>query len=191
MHSVLLRARAAGIMRFSCLLTPADKEPLLKIHPLAVPDLVDGRIFSNLLSIPISNHHPTKWLTISKLTVVSQNQGPDISLRLHKQQRPTIAPGQIHSVIATFTFKDNKQTLNSCPGKDTQAKLELKSSDGLKYQRSFEIRCRASSGSFLFTFIDHDGSLQKAAAIFPIVKKDTDSVQTYPVLLTLHGSGME
>ena len=189
MHSVLLRARAVGVMRFSCLLTPADKEPSLEVHPLAVPDLVDGRIFSNHLSIPISNHHPTKWLTITKLSVVSQSRGPDISLHLDKQQRLSIAPGQIHSIIATFTFKDND--LSSCPGKDIQVELQLKSNDGLKYQRSFEIRCRGSSGSFVFTFIDHDGSLQKAAAIFPIIKKETGALQTYPVLLTLHGSGME
>ena len=176
-------------MNFACRLIHADEKPLFEIHPPVIPDLVDGHIFSHLLSIPITNHNPTKWLTITKLTLVSQTQGPDISLHLEKQQRLNIAPGQIHSVIAAFKFQDNQKP-DSCPSKEIQGILQLKSSEGLKGVIYFTIRCRSRSESFLFTFVDHDGSLQNAAAIFPIVKQKTDSLQTYPVLLTLRGSGI-
>ena len=110
-------------------------------------------------------------------------------MHLHKKQTLIIAPGQTHSVIATFEFKDNNNTLDSCPAKDIRGILQLKSSEGFKDEVSFTIRCRRWSQSFLFTFIDHDGSLQRAAVIFPIVIEEEDSVKSYPVMLTLHSTG--
>lgn len=187
MHSVLLRARTVYNINFACRLSTADEAPLFQIHPLVTPDLVDGRIFSNFVSIPITNYHPRKWLTIAKLKLLSQSEGPSINLYFHKLQIFTIAPGQIHSLIAKFMFEGKEP--NSCPPKNVQGTLQLQTSDGLKNDMSFTIRCRPRTGSFLFTFIDHDGSVQKAAAIFPIVKKETAVSVTYPVLLTLHGTG--
>ena len=169
----------------------ASKASSFEIHPVISPDLVDGRIFSNLISIPITNYNPSKWLKITNLKVISQSSGPDISFDLDNRQILTIAPGQIHSVIATFKFKKSKETLESCPGKDIQGILQLTSNEGSKEKVSFSIRCRPRSGSFLFTFIDHDGSIQMAATIFPIIKGEPSSSQIYPVLLTLHGSGKD
>ena len=160
------------------------------MHPPLTPDLVGGRVFSNLISIPLTNHNPSKWLKITTLTLVSQTKGPDISLHLDKHQRLTIAPGQIHSLIATFELKNDKETLDSCPPKDTQGILQLKSHQGFKDEISFTIRCRPRNQSFLFTFIDHDGSVQEAAAVFPIVTEEPVLLKTYPVLLTLHGTGI-
>ena len=189
-HSVLLRARSSGYFKFFCRLKPADQAPSFQTHPPVVPDLVNGRMFSNLISIPLTNHSPTKWLKITTLTLVSQTEGPDISLHLDKKQRLIVAPGQIHSVVATFAFKDDKKTSDSCSVKDIRGVLQLKSSEGFKDEISFTIRCRRSNQSFLFTFIDHDGSIQTAAAIFPIVTEEADSVKIYPVLLTLHSTGI-
>jgi hypothetical protein len=111
-------------------------------------------------------------------------------LHLDKKQRLIVAPGQIHSVVATFELKDDKKTSDSCSVKDIRGVLQLKSSEGFKDEISFTIRCRRSNQSFLFTFIDHDGSIQTAAAIFPIVTEEADSVKIYPVLLTLHSTGI-
>ena len=146
-------------------------------------------MFSNLISIPFTNHNPTKWLKITTLSLVSQTEGPDISVHLDRQQTLIIAPGQTHSVIATFGFKDNNNTLDSCPAKDIRGVLQLKSREGFKDEMPFTIRCRRRSQSFLFTFIDHDKSLQRAAVIFPIVIEKEDSVKSYPVMLTLHSTG--
>ncbi|CAG2189140.1 unnamed protein product [Mytilus edulis] len=47
------------------------------------------------------------------------------------------------------------------------------------------LRCRKLKESFLFTFLDHDGSVQHAAAIYPL----SDCMgESCPVLLTLHGT---
>ena len=171
---------------FSCNLRPSDSSPSFQVHKPLTPDVVDGYIFSDIISVPVTNYSPTKWLKIVKVTLMTQNSGPDIILSIDKNHRSlSIAPGQIRSVTLYFKYKDDGQEPKRSV--NLSGVLRLGSSDGKYGDVLFLIRCRKKTESFLFTFIDHDGSVQHAATIFPIVK-DKPSAQTYPVLLTLHGT---
>ena len=55
---------------------------------------------------------------------------------------------------------------------------------------SFSVRCRTRDESFSFTFLDHDGSVNAAAAIQPILHEHDPPLSTLPVVLTLHGTGV-
>lgn len=59
-----------------------------------------------------------------------------------------------------------------------------------------EFTCRAIDQSFLLTYLDHDGTTSQAAVIFPLVDKarrikhTPHHSVTFPVLLSLHGTGI-
>ena len=53
-----------------------------------------------------------------------------------------------------------------------------------------ELRCRHLNESFVFSFLDHDGSPQAAAAVAPLSSAATHREQSVPVLLSLHGTGV-
>ena len=56
-----------------------------------------------------------------------------------------------------------------------------------------ELRCRGPADTFIFTFMDHDGSVQHAAAAAPLPDRDAVQAQMLdrrvPVFLTQHGTG--
>ena len=54
------------------------------------------------------------------------------------------------------------------------------------------LRCRAAHETFIFTFLDHDGSVQHAAATAPLSPEPRAAPDTMsaPVFLTLHGTGV-
>ena len=57
------------------------------------------------------------------------------------------------------------------------------------------LQCRGAHESFMFTFLDHDGTVSRAAAIAPLRGPMTLPPATQsspmPVLLSLHGTGVE
>lgn len=188
-HTIMLKARgqAHTDMKFSCNLRNFDSPLAFEIHKPVTPDLVDGYIFSDIISVPVINYSPTKWLKITKVTLMFQNSGADISLTIDRSQGTlSIAPGQLCAVTIHFKYKDNQHH----PEKnvDISGELRLGTNNGKFADVPFVIRCRKRTESFIFTFIDHDGSVQHAAAIFPIVKNKSLSTQIYPILLTLHGT---
>ena len=52
---------------------------------------------------------------------------------------------------------------------------------------SIRLRCRSAREAFLYTFVDHDGSIQTAAAVATYAAAPLPPV---PVLLSLHGTGV-
>lgn len=97
-----------------------------------------------------------------------------------------IAPGQVRPIKLVLEYKNEKEKQNEgdrCS--DVKMVLRISTNKGQDQKLTINLRCRKLSESFLFTFIDHDGSVQHAAAIAPL-KGCASGI--CPVLLTLHGT---
>ena len=171
---------------------PAEDKKLYKIHtPTFLPDILEGQyLFGNVISLPVSNFHSSHWLQISKVMIVEQTSGVPLTFQLAgESRRPSIAPGQTAPVIIKMTYKHH-DAYPVKPASDEDCAnvhlvLKLVATKGQNQHFDLELRCRKLKESFLFTFVDHDGSVQHAAAIAPLKPCEGGSC---PVLLTLHGT---
>ena len=100
----------------------------------------------------------------------------------------SIAPGQVRPIKILLEYKNRKETISD-EGVCSEIELILKisTSKGQDQKLAINLRSRRLSESFLFTFLDHDGSIQHGAAIAPL-KGCYSGI--CPVLLTLHGTSM-
>ncbi|KAL3875128.1 hypothetical protein ACJMK2_038060 [Sinanodonta woodiana] len=181
-HTIFIRLRAKVVAEFKCELKVATNSfELLKPH--FQPDLVDGYLVSPYLAVPISNHHSSKYLKILKVQLHGHSSHSDEMTTTLEGEFNDIAPGQTMPVNVKFWTEAKTQRLEKrCY--DIEIQLKFITSDGSQILMLL-LRCRKSNESFLFTFIDHDGSVQHAAAIQPI-KNCRGSL--CPVVLTLHGT---
>ncbi len=172
-HTIYIKHRCKQAQVFQCTFTTALSTYEL-LQPHFLPDLYDGYLFSNWIALPIANHHSTKWLTISKVSIASQFRGKVLRLeKLPPQPREiSIAPGQ--TLAASLELRtDNeedveKRVIEDCEGdKAIRLSVRVNSNEG-QQQLALDLRCRKRHESFLFTFPDADGSIQHAAAIEPI-----------------------
>lgn len=172
-HSFYVHLRTKVTATKKCVFQ-VDSTPVRVLAPQFLPDLVGGHLFSQYISIPISNYHHSKWVKVTKIT------STEVEIAI---ERPfSIAPGQTAHIPVQFKKTEEKISSGDCDQFNFVAKIIT--SDGV-YSIPLEFRCRRSGQSFLFTFLDHDGSVQQAAAVEPIMECDTDPC---PVLLTLHGT---
>lgn len=151
-----------------------NTSPLRVLEPQFLPDLVNGYMLSKYISIPISNYHHSKWVKVTKISSVHV----DLAL----ESVFNIAPGQTAHIPVKLLTTSKKISSEDCEQFDLSVKIIT--SEGV-YALPLQLRCRKSGQSFLFTFLDHDGSIQHAAAVEPIMKCSTEQC---PVLLTLHGT---
>ncbi|XP_063426134.1 uncharacterized protein LOC134709942 [Mytilus trossulus] len=175
LHSIYVRLRGKVGANLMCSLQ-IKQVPFEILNPHYLPDIVDGHVFGKHIAIPVANYHFSKWIKISKIKLVDQSDGNDMNFELLNQVH--IAPGQILPINIVF------ESSEILPCENIQLKLKLLTSEG---NRDFlvNLRCRKLKESFLFTFLDHDGSVQHAAAIYPLSNCMGESC---PVLLTLHGT---
>ena len=161
---------------------------ILKQHSLVFhnvkfsPDLVAGNLFSPYVSILVSNMNPVKNLFIKGLTATCFGLN-DLSAELFGNQE--FYPGQFSNTVIKLSISISKMHA-SCKKDVFKVGLLFKVSDGKEQEMTLNLRCREVKQSFLFTFIDHDGSVQHAAAIQPL---SPCLLEKCPVLLTLHGTG--
>lgn len=154
--------------------------------PLMVSNLVDGNWFSGYVSFPILNWNTGAWLVVKSVHVANHDLPiSNISVTL-LNDRP-VAPGQVMHV-----------NLKLLPGEPAVAKsthcskgryliaLKVVTNFDSNGKVALDVHCRSSQESFLFTFVDYDGSIQSAAVIKPF---EACSLNACPVLLTLHGTG--
>ena len=100
----------------------------------------------------------------------------------------TIAPGQVRPIKVLLEYNNGKKIINfkdACS--DVQLILKISTNKGQDQKLEINLRSRKLSESFVFTFLDHDGSVQHGAAIAPL-KGCASGI--CPVLLTLHGTSM-
>jgi hypothetical protein len=165
-----------------------EKNTLEVISPSFLPDLVQGKIFSKYISFPVNNLHSSNWLKVTKVSLISHSSVKQFTVSLSGGSDSfSIAPGQIKPVIFEIGYKD-KNAEKAVPDeecKDVSLSLKLSFNGGKDQKVNLNLRCRRTTESFLFTFMDHDGSVQHGAAIAPL--KGCES-KTCPVLVSLHGT---
>ncbi|KAK3593447.1 hypothetical protein CHS0354_020212 [Potamilus streckersoni] len=181
-HTIFIRLRAKAVAEFKCELKVATNSfELLK--PLFQPDLVDGYLFGPYLAVPISNHHNSQYLKILKVELHGHSSHSKEMTTTLEGEFNDIAPGQTMPINIKFrTRAKNHQLEKGCY--DIEIQLKFITSDGSQILMLL-LRCRKINEPFLFTFIDHDGSVQHGAAIKPTKNCPGNLC---PVVLTLHGT---
>lgn len=175
LHTIYVRLRAKVSANFMCNFQVKGSN-LQVLAPHFLPDLVDGHIFGNYIALPVSNHQFSKWIKVINVKVIDQSHDFKMSFDLVNQV--VIAPGQTTAVNLLF------EASTVMPCENNNIKLRLVTSEG-NQDFSISLRCRKLQESFLFTFLDHDGSVQHAAAIYPLEDCGQESC---PVVLSLHGT---
>lgn len=181
-HSFEVRLRFKHRGRFRCTLeTQGDNKPLIVGGKrLTAPEVIDGVLPSDLVSVLVANGHPTAWLRNVKLEI----KGGSVQLADMQPPWPALAPAQ-HALVQFRV----KLTQKGCPEKVSQLSVtgELESGQIVQSaQMALSLKCRKQGQSFVFTFHDDDGSVQHAAAVAPAA--DAQCAKECPVLLTLHGT---
>lgn len=185
MHTIYIHGRAKGSLHVRCdvgVMPASQSFEILK--PSFLPDIYDGRLFSRFFSLPIANLDATKWLRIKKVTLEEFSPTVDgvvVGVAIKDDKVFEIAPGQTRPIMLELSTGDLFD-LEFCSKVDLT--LAIVTSFG-SVEHTITFRCRKSHESFLFTFIDHDGSLQHGAAIQPL---EPCMGNLCPVVLTLHGT---
>jgi len=164
------------------------KQTFQVLPPSFLPDLVNDRLFSTFLSIPVTNLHGSQWLKVTKVsTVKDSSSSSQFIVRMTGEDKAfTIAPGQVRPIKVVLEYKNGKeQSIEGDACSDVKMVLKISTNRVQDQKLAVNLRCRKLSESFLFTFVDHDGSVQHGAAIAPL-KGCTSGI--CPVLLTLHGT---
>ncbi|GAB1609702.1 uncharacterized secreted protein ARB_06907-like [Argonauta hians] len=182
-HTLYAKLRAKVNANFKCVFKSVSTNFDI-LTPTMIPDLVDGYLFSQYISIPVINFLGNKWLKNIGVSLKSQSYGPPVTLELVNKRN--IAPGQILGLIVSIVPTQNRLT-NGCHSTGIDLVLEISTSEGSMESAPINLRCRKINQSFLFSFIDHDGSVQQGAAIAPTSKC---ALNLCPVLLTLHGTSV-
>ena len=185
-HTLQVKVRAKGPQVFQCNIKPfSSSYPFKLINPPFLPDLVEGQIFGKLIPLPVNNLQSSKWLKIIKVSIIDNSSDKLLTLKLFKQSKDiSIAPGQVRTVILELKYKsDPPEKKAGC--KDLKLTLKVTVNDGKSQQLGIKLRCRKLKESFLFTFLDQDGSVQHGAAILPLKPCE---ISKCPVILTLHGT---
>ena len=149
---------------------------------------MDGKLFSAMVSIPINNLHSSHWLKVTKVSAVKEStSNVQFSVKLTAQDKAfAIAPGQVRPIKIILEYKNGRGGhIDSGASSDVKLVLKITTNKGPDQKFVINLRSRKASESFLFTFLDHDGSVQRGAAIAPLA---TCSSGICPVLLTLHGT---
>ena len=181
-HTLYIRTRSKSSIDFRCSISETVGS-FSVLSPFYLPDLIDGYLFSYYIGLPIVNKLGSKWLTNVrvKMADIETDHGPIV--KLEQLQSVSIAPGQVCSLPLRLIATSETKLIESC---DSDFKLLLKifSSESVQ-STSINLRCRKRDQSFLFTFLDHDGSVQHGAVIAPRGECD---LNTCPIVLTLHGT---
>ncbi|KAL8611053.1 hypothetical protein ACOMHN_042669 [Nucella lapillus] len=180
LHLVAVKLRAKVQAGFQCSFKTPPKDGFEVLEPTFQPDLWDGFLFSQYLSIPVANHRSDKWLKIIKVSIADQRSGESLRAEVINNQFP-IAPGQTRPIIVKLS-SENPRITKTC--ENVLFTVVIKTSEGTE-TLVLTLRCRKKMESFLFTFLDHDRSVQHAAAIAPIGGCGDDEC---PTLLSLHGT---
>eukprot|EP00927_Polykrikos_kofoidii_P034514 TRINITY_DN29275_c0_g1_i1.p1 TRINITY_DN29275_c0_g1~~TRINITY_DN29275_c0_g1_i1.p1 ORF type:complete len:1064 (+),score=172.94 TRINITY_DN29275_c0_g1_i1:62-3193(+) len=211
-HRLSIRLRGKVQAQFQCALIveEGDGRPALTGKSwLIAPDVVDGVLPSEFFSVLLSNGHPSEWLRNVKLQVSAEGtggKGSEVRIEIDTPDDvwggwPDVAPAQHASLTARLRFAGGAR---GCP-KPTWviASGELGKADGtVETFRSeplpLSLRCRNRGQSFIFTFVDDDGSVQHAAVVEPLeggvacasAAALAGRSSGCPVLLTLHGTSI-
>jgi len=162
-HSVCVRLRAKGPLSFSCSFEVS--QAAFELHaPHFLPDFVAGRLFSGFVALPVANLHHSRWLRNVRVSLEDSSDSSSFRVKSETSEF-AIAPGQIRFISFQLQTVADDFVLPDCGRLELSVKVS--SSEGSRSQ-PVVLRCRSVAQSFLFTFLDHDGSVQHAAAVAPM-----------------------
>ncbi|KAI9002958.1 hypothetical protein DFJ74DRAFT_442323 [Hyaloraphidium curvatum] len=149
-----------------------------------VPDLVDGRLASRFVSVPII---PTETLYPGELVAVgtlrTSPNGPAIAFQTAVDHRiEALQPFPLALPIDVPA----ETRVSLCDQPQVNFTLRVR---GSETSTGFKFRCQNYSQPFRFTFLDIDGSVQYAMAWAPATEKCPE--RGCPVIRTYHGNGVE
>ena len=162
-HTIYVKLRGKIRTSFKCSIKPSSSHVEI-LQPSYIPDLYNGHLFGTHITLPVSNLFSSKWISVVKISVQSQSSGQPLKTSMLKDKQFDIAPGQTRTVNFRLTSEETMIT-DGCD--DIDMKLKVVTSEG-QFLFPIHLRCRKKDESVIFTFLDHDGSVQHAAAIHPI-----------------------
>ncbi|ESO96501.1 hypothetical protein LOTGIDRAFT_159918 [Lottia gigantea] len=178
-HTVYVPIRTKVAANIKCSFK-AMKKTFEILDPKFLPDLYDGYIFGRYFTLPVSNYHPTKWLKNIKIT---RHGGLSSMIKVKAiESSVSIAPGQTRPII--IKLSSDSLVTSTCKEGGINFEIKISTSEGSETM-GMNLRCRGIDQSVVFSFMNHDGSIQHAATIKPIGESKGIS---YPVMLTLHGT---
>lgn len=153
-----------------------------------LPDAVDGRLASPYVSVVVQNSGQLPLVNLTAILRSGEQEANVIVTAL-----PAIAPGQILPLVL---FADTGYDYRQAGNCSDQLRVVIRSRDDdrLLLATSLSIRCKQFGDAYRFTFLDFDGSVQKAAARpppEPCTAYGNTTVDGCPVLFTTHGAGVE
>lgn len=188
-HTLYLHARSKGPFMFSCNIKLIEtKQSFQVLSPAFLPDLVNGKLFSRVISVPIMNLHGSHWLKVNKVSTLKKSSTDTLftAQMVMDDKAFMIAPGQVRPMKLVLDYKIPKEKEHDDKAcNDENIVLKISTNKGQDQKLALNLRCRKLGESFLLTFLDHDGSIQQGAAIAPLKGCLSSSC---PVLLTLHGT---
>lgn len=221
-HLLVVRVRAKVQTTFHCHASEVavGKPHLLNQLPTQSPDVVEGLLWGEWASLPVTNPG-TSWLSNVRCTAIIEG---DEAKEAQSASYP-VAPGGMIMLPCRLPATVRRIKCARQAGSDddfVSVTLRVRAIDPVTAEEvpiidvAHQLRCRKLHQSALFTFRDHDGSVQSAAAVAPLplgalpppvirggpAKKatkvsyaDPRANATYedgtvPVLLTLHGTGV-
>ncbi|KAH3844315.1 hypothetical protein DPMN_086573 [Dreissena polymorpha] len=192
LHTIYIRVRTKINAQVHCQFTTA-RNGFELLSPNFLPDLLDGQLFGKHLAVPVANYDSSNFVKITKVTLSDiESKISDVSGKLDvKMLNPSvlIAPGQTYALnLVLYSTSSSDKLISHCsePESPWDIRLNLKVTTSIGVSSlPITIRCRKGKQSFLFTFRDHDGSIQHAAAIQPLEHCPGD---VCPTVLSLHGT---
>jgi hypothetical protein len=169
-HRALIRLRAKVSQVFQCNFR-INSAPMKVHNPHFMPDIYDRHFIPQPIALPVTSYTRR---TIAKVAVLE----PASLLEAFLLDGPVqVAKGQtIPLKIQLTPLKPKFKLVSSCVDLPVVLSIE-------DHKIDLKLRCREKGSSFLFTFVDHDGSVQHAAAIEPRLCRES-----CPVVLSLHGT---
>ncbi|XP_014674933.1 PREDICTED: uncharacterized protein LOC106815023 [Priapulus caudatus] len=183
LHTVYAKLRANPHLAFRCGVETRDRGFVRALDPPFAPDLYDGVLVSEYIVVPVRNLHPTEWIDGVAITVEGTSGFVTNAVSSFRGDL-RVAPGQHRLVSARVARTSAAPRGARCA--DVTLTLAVATNLGGATCRA-TLRCRARSQSFVFTFADHDGSTQHAAAVAPLADC---GIAACPTLLTLHGTSV-
>ena len=205
-HALRIHVKAKVHAQFSCTIERVSGDNELLAFPItnnAIPDVLDGKLpFDSpaIVAIPVLNTGRS-WLHSVTARVQSVGfkktfKGSIETVPLPSSFPVSIAPGQTLVVDLRFALTPpeseawwRKRTDDDGACVAFTVDVSGSTADGASVtSNAIEIglRCRRAGQSFVFTFVDHDGSVAHAAAIKP---RRSCARGGCPVMLTLSGVG--
>ena len=194
---------------------PAFSPDLIGIGSLKDPDVATTPYYmsaSTFVSVPVTNLDVLSYRVkykVKQSAAANHQYGLTV---VAPPSLPVVFPGQFTSVPVQFAMEKGLLS-TECPltfqliplvQKLNQSKTRSTTHNRHRWIQqdaiTVQCRCRSTRQSFIFTFVDHDGSIARAAAIGPLLaaakRKHTKSsaaetTATAGVLLSLHGTGVD